>query len=115
MKNLKYITNIIIATAAMVTVLNSYDGVNFYAGHKETYYNLPMHRVLAMAEERGYIGEYWERGSDGCKMYGPYIICAGHKSRYGEIVNTSLGPGIILDTGIFADVDKAQIDIATTW
>ena len=114
-KLIKTIAAITVYTAIMVGTLNAYDGVNLYEGHKETFYNLPMHRVVTKAQENGYTGEYWEREEDGCKMFGPYVICAGHRSRYGQVINTSLGPGLILDTGEFAKTDKTAIDIATTW
>ena len=85
-----------------------------YDGHKETWYNLRMNRVVERAAENGIAGEYWER-ADGCKMIGKYIICAGAKNRYGEVVETSRGLGIILDTGTFADKEPDLIDLATTW
>ncbi len=105
----------ILLAVTMAGTLNAYDGVNYYEGHKETYYNLPMGKVIDIAKDNGYSGEYWEREEDGCKMFGPYIICAGHSSRYGQVINTSLGPGLILDTGTFAKTDRNQIDIATCW
>ena len=92
-------------------------GVNFFNGfQKETYYNLPMQGVVSIAQSRGIEGEYWER-EDGCKMYGDYIIVAAHQGvhPYGSIVETSLGQGIVLDTGRFALTNQNQIDIATTW
>ena len=69
---------------------------------------------MAKAKENGIKGKYWER-KDGCKMCGKYIICAGAIERYGEIVETSRGLGIILDTGSFAEEEPDLIDLATTW
>lgn len=97
-----------------VVILTAKLGRIQYDGHYETYYNLPMTRVCARATMNGIAGEYWER-SDGCKMYGEYIICAGAGDRYGEVVATSRGIGIILDTGDFAKKEPTTIDIATTW
>lgn len=91
-------------------------GVFYGPSGKETYYNLPMGGVISIAQSAGIQGNYWER-SDGAKMYGNYIICAcGFSVRpRGTIVQTSLGPGICLDTGGFAANDPYQIDIAVTW
>lgn len=83
-------------------------------GHYETYYNLSMNRIVQRAQDRGIPGEYWE-ADNGCKMYGDYIMCAGAPGRYGEIIETSLGQGIILDTGDFAKKEPTTIDIATNW
>ena len=76
-----------------------------------------MNRIVETAQKRGVSAsddQYWER-EDGCKMYGPWIICAGATDRYGEVVKTSLGYGMILDTGEFAISDPDAIDIAVTW
>ncbi len=83
---------------------------------KETYYNLDMSGVIAIAQGAGISGNYWVR-SDGVKMYGDYVICAcGFTVRpRGTIVETSLGTGICLDTGGFAENDPYQIDIAVNW
>lgn len=82
----------------------------------ERYYNLDMSGVISIAKNQGIEGEYWVR-EDGVKMYGSYVICAcGFDVRpRGTIVETSLGPGICLDTGGFAASDPYMIDIATTW
>ena len=54
---------------------------------------------------------------DGVKMYGNYVIVAANQSvyPYGTIVETSLGLGIVLDTGSFAKDNPNQFDIATDW
>lgn len=85
---------------------------------KETYYNLDMSGVVSNARAAGIGGDYWVR-SDGAKMMGDYIICAcdvtgAVRNRY-DIVETSLGTGICLDTGGFAAGNPSQIDIATSW
>ena len=90
-------------------------GVNYYKGVKETWYNLPMDRVMERADRNfGSHHKRWTR-KDGCKMYGPYIIAAGPVEKYGEIVETSLGEAIILDTGEFALYNKNALDIAVEW
>ena len=85
---------------------------------KETYYNLNMSGVVANAKNAGVEGDYWVR-NDGAKMYGSYVIAACDVSgmvhnRY-DVVSTSLGDAICLDTGYFAYSDPYQIDLATTW
>jgi 3D (Asp-Asp-Asp) domain-containing protein len=67
----------------------------------------------------GYSAEeypYWVR-SDGCKMLGNYIMVAANLSirPKGTIVQTSLGAGIVCDTGGFASSNAYQLDIATNW
>lgn len=91
-------------------------GVNYFDGHKETYYNLPMKNIVSKAHDKGIEGNYWER-EDGAKMLGDYIMVAADQSihPYGSIVATSLGEGIVVDTGEFIKTNPQQIDIATTW
>lgn len=97
-------------------VLTASKGVNYYGNQKETYYNLPMDGVISIAKSQGIEGEYWVR-DDGCKMYGNYIIVAANLDVYprGSLVETSLGTGIVLDTGGFATSNPNQVDIATDW
>ena len=87
-------------------------GINYGPSGKETWYNLDMSPVITTLRENGYEGEYWVR-SDGCKMYGLYILCAASSGTcsYGSLVETSLGTGIIADSGCGAGI----IDIATAW
>ena len=91
-------------------------GVNYYGGRKETFYNLDMSNVIQNAKENEIYGDYWVR-DDGVKMYGKYVIVASafESYPYGSLVQTSLGKGIVLDTGEFAETDNQQIDIATDW
>lgn len=97
-------------------VLTASNGVNYYGNQKETYYNLPMEGVISIAKSQGIEGEYWIR-EDGCKMYGDYIIVAANLDTHprGSLVETSLGTGIVLDTGSFAESNPHHIDIATDW
>ena len=97
-------------------VLTASKGVNYYGNQKETYYNLNMDGVISIAQLQGIEGEYWVR-EDGCKMYGDYIIVAANLDIHprGSLVETSLGTGIVLDTGGFAVSDPNQVDIATEW
>lgn len=82
----------------------------------ETYYNLPMEKVIEQARNFGIEGEYWVR-DDGVKMYGEYVILACNRDVHpmGTLVETSLGTGISLDTGGFAAGNPTQVDVATAW
>lgn len=96
--------------------LTAGSGVNYGPSGKETYYNLDMTGVIYMMRCLGNTDEYWVR-SDGCKMLGNYIMIAANLSVHprGSLLQTSLGTGIVCDTGSFAEEDPNQIDIAVTW
>ena len=98
------------------SVLNRYNGVNRGPSGKETYYNLNMNKIVDAMKRLGVNSEYWVR-NDGVKMYGDYIMCAADLSVYprGSIVETSLGTGIVCDTGAFVKSTGIALDIATTW
>ncbi|MCF0259507.1 MAG: hypothetical protein HUJ54_06575 [Erysipelotrichaceae bacterium] len=83
---------------------------------KETYYNLPMEGVVSIMRSQGNQDEYWVR-EDGVKMLGQYVMIAAHLDLRprGSLVETSLGMGIVCDTGGFAASNPTQIDIATAW
>ena len=120
--------NFLILTAFLVSLmlatpiqakLNKRDGVNYYKGNKETYYNLDMSKIYARADKNfGSHHKKWIR-EDGVKCYGPYVVLAVNykKYPYGTCdIPTSLGLGIALDTGAFATDDNLdQIDIAVDW
>ena len=91
-------------------------GVYYGPTGKETYYNLDMNGVVSNAQAQGIQGEYWVR-EDGVKMYGDYVIVAANLDTHprGSTVETSLGTGIVLDTGGFAASDPNQVDIAVDW
>lgn len=98
------------------SVLNRYNGVNRGPSGKETYYNLNMNKIVDAMKRLGVNSEYWVR-NDGVKMYGDYIMCAADLSVYprGSIVETSLGTGIVCDTGAFVKSTGIALDIATAW
>ena len=83
---------------------------------KETFYNLPMGRVIQYMEDLGYNYRYWVR-EDGVKMYGQYVMCAADLSirPKGTILETSLGKAIVCDTGGFTRTCPYGLDIATAW
>ena len=91
-------------------------GTFTFEGHTETYYNLPMDVVVQVAQSKGIAGEYHVR-SDGAKMIGDYIMVAADYSvhPYGSLVNTSLGMGIVVDTGGFIAWNPQNIDISCAW
>ena len=83
---------------------------------KETYYNLNMSGVVSIMRRMGYDYEYWVR-DDGVKMFGNYVMVAANLNLRprGSLVQTSLGMGMVCDTGTFARRNPTQIDIATAW
>ncbi|MBR5048823.1 MAG: bacterial Ig-like domain-containing protein [Erysipelotrichaceae bacterium] len=83
---------------------------------KETYYNLNMDGVIRIMRSRGNNDPYWIR-EDGCKMLGDYIMVAANLEirPRGTLVLTSLGMGIVCDTGAFAHRNVYQLDIAVDW
>ena len=109
---------LILNTSVEAKKLNKRDGVNYYNGTKETYYNLDMTKIYERADKNfGSHHKKWTR-SDGVKCYGPYIVLAVPFDvyPYGTTdIQTSLGLGIALDTGKFAETNKNQIDIAVDW
>ena len=98
------------------TVLNPRNGAIIGPSGKETYYNLPMQGVINIMRSAGFNYEYWVR-SDGVKMYGDYVMIAADLSirPRGSLVPTSLGMGIVCDTGTFIYTNPTQIDIAVAW
>lgn len=101
------------------TVLSKSHGVVYGPTGKETYYNLDMSGVVSIMRNMGFSSEdypYWVR-EDGCKMLGPYIMCAANLNRFprGTTVESSLGTCLVCDTGGFAASNPTQLDIATNW
>ena len=86
---------------------------------RETYYNLNMKNCIKHMRQRGYSERaypYWIR-DDGAKMLGPYVMIAANWSirPLGSIVETSMGWGIVVDTGEFINTYPYGVDIATAW
>ena len=99
------------------SILTKSKGTNNGPSGKETYYNLNMSRVVAAMSRYGYSSsDYWVR-ADGVKMLGNYVMVAASYKTHpkGSLVPTSLGTGIVCDTGGFATSNPTQIDIATNW
>lgn len=99
-----------------VNALTASGGVYYGPSGKETYYNLNMSGVIDIMRGMGNNDAYWVR-EDGAKMLGDYIIVAADLNKYprGTIVETSLGKGIVCDTGSFTQNSDTQLDIATDW
>ena len=118
----KIIIGVLIVVSLAIPVnagtLTKKGGVNYYNGTKETWYDLPMDRIYAKADANfGKHHKKWTR-EDGVKMYGPYVVLAVPFDvyPYGTTdIPTSLGMGIALDTGKFAETCKNQVDIAVDW
>lgn len=94
-------------------------GICYGPSGKETYYNLPMDGVIYLMRSIGFTEEdypYWVR-DDGVKMFGEYVMVAANLQLRpkGTIVETSLGTGMVCDTGEFAFNNKYQLDIAVDW
>lgn len=98
------------------SVLTPSAGVNYGPSGKETYYNLDMSGVVSIMRGMGNNDNYWVRG-DGAKMLGDYVMVAANLNVHprGSLVETSLGTGIVCDTGGFASGNATQLDIATSW
>ena len=100
-------------------VLNAYHGTTNGPSGKETYYNLNMNGVVSIMRRMGFSeSEYpYNVRTDGVKCLGPYVMVAAHLGNRprGSKVQTSLGTGIVCDTGGFASSNPTQIDIATAW
>jgi uncharacterized protein YabE (DUF348 family) len=82
--------------------------------HRETYYDLNMSRVMQACGQGG----FYEVRADGIKVDADgYAIIAANYGRYPRcsIVETSVGPGKVYDTGGFAATHPDGFDIATDW
>lgn len=82
---------------------------------EETYYNLPMDKVIEKMRELGYTESdypYYIR-EDGVKMLGDFAITAADLNIYprGTVVQTSLGQGLVCDKCETPNT----IDIAVEW
>lgn len=86
---------------------------------EETYYNLKMDGVVRIMRDMGFSEqEYpYHVREDGVKMLGDYIMVAANLDLRprGSLIDTSLGKGIVCDTGEFALTNHTQLDIAVDW
>lgn len=98
------------------TVLNSVNGKIQGPSGVETYYNLKIDRCIYYCNLLGYRYDVWVR-EDGVKMFGDYVMVAANLDirPKGSLVMTSLGMGIVVDTGEFVNWEPYGLDIAVTW
>lgn len=85
---------------------------------KETYYDLPMGGVMAIAARECHVEPYYEVREDGAKVDAEgYVLVAADLNRYPRctVVETSLGLGKVYDTGSFVLSNPEQFDLATDW
>lgn len=101
---------------ASSNTLNRRAGVFQGPSGKESYYNLNMSRVIQYMQQLGYNYKYWVR-KDGVKMYGNYVMVAANLNirPKGTILQTSLGPAMVVDTGSFARSNPTALDVAVSW
>lgn len=81
--------------------------------HRETYYDLPMNIVIGACAGGGYTIRY-----DGAKVdKDGYVLVAASLANYPKctVVETSMGPGKVYDTGGFAARYPHGFDLATDW
>ena len=99
-------------------VLNKWIGRIKGPSGEETYYNMPMDGVIYNMKLNGYDYEYSIR-EDGVKLYGGYVMVAADQRlegrHLGDLIQTSLGMGIVCDTGTFIYYNPKQLDIAVDW
>lgn len=101
------------------SVLTQSSGINYGPSGLETYYNLPIDGVVSIMRNAGFSEEeypYWE-SPEGYKMLGNYIMVAADLSirPRGTTIETSLGMGLVCDTGSFIYTNPEQLDIAVNW
>jgi len=122
------VTRIVAVGASEIerTPLTASRGVNIYTiringaivERKETYYDLPMKGVMAIAARECGVEAYYTIREDGVKVDAEgYVLVAADLDRYPRcsVVETSLGLGRVYDTGTFAQNNPEQFDLATDW
>lgn len=79
---------------------------------KETWYNLPMNRVISNMRRLNLNYAEYNVRADGVRCLGDYVMVAADLSVYprGSIIETSLGEGIVCDS-----CEEGNIDIAVEW
>ncbi len=86
---------------------------------KETYYNLNMSTCVSIMRGMGFSAAKYPYAvrSDGVKTLGGYVMVAANLRLRpkGTFIKTSVGIGIVVDTGGFAHSNPTQLDIATNW
>lgn len=86
---------------------------SYHVAHRETYYDLPMNIVIGTCGDNNYTIR-----SDGAKIdKDGYVLVAANYNIYPRcsVVETSMGPGKVYDTGGFALRYPHGFDLATDW
>jgi hypothetical protein len=107
-----------LAFAPTAQTLTKNKGAQIYVdgsgvAHRETYYDLPMNIVIGACGGGGYTIR-----ADGAKVDKEgYILVAASLANYPKctVVETSMGPGKVYDTGGFALRYPHGFDLATDW
>ena len=75
-----------------------------------------MSGVVSIMRGMGNNDPYWVR-SDGVKMLGYYAMVAANFDKYprGSIIQSSVGPAIVTDTGSVRFTYPDALDIAVNW
>lgn len=92
-------------------------------GFLETWYDLDMSGVVAEMRRQGFSESeypYWINPETGTKMLGNYVMVAAdidqvYFYKFGDLVETDLGTGIVCDTGGFRFENPEKYDIAVNW
>lgn len=103
-----------ILISLMAVILTARLGTITYQGHRETWYNLKMNKVVQRADEFYGLSDVYAVRDDGVKTYNGFVICAANWKvhPFGSLVETSRGLGIVLD---HTETDKETVDIAVSW
>jgi hypothetical protein len=103
-----------IMIAALAIMLTARLGTITYNNHRETWYDLPMQRIVERADSIYGLSDVYAVRSDGVKTYNGLVIVAADWDLhpFGSIIETSRGTGIVLDTHT---ADRSVVDIATDW
>lgn len=98
----------------LVVVLTAKLGTINFNGHRETYYNLPMHNITDRADAFYGLEDVYSVREDGVKTYNGFLMLATDWNKYpfGTVIETSLGTGIVLDAH---ETDSNVVDIAVEW
>ena len=100
---------------AVTAILTAKLGTVQYEGHKETWYNLPMHNIVERADAYYGLEGVYDVREDGVKTYNGFLMLATDWNEYpfGSVIETSLGTGIVLDMQTTGN--KQFVDIAVDW
>lgn len=110
-------TKVNVIIGLLAAVLTARIGTIQFNGHKETWYNLRMNRIVQRADSYFGLSDVYEvREEDGVKIYNGLVICAAdwRVHPYGSTVETSKGLGVVLDHHTVTD-NPELIDIAVAW